>query len=237
MAPGLVGVLCLGAVRAVAAAQQLEIRCTCAPWPASEARGSRVGQQRRGRGARGPGASLAGVGVWPHVRMRRHARIRLHACACKPVMGERVRAATTRSIASTTSGGGRAGRAGHACACAREWAGKHGQDSNASLRVSVRVLVRARPASASARGRARVRGRLRACVHVCKCACVRVCVSVCVRACMSAYVRVCMRACMRVCMCACARVCVHVCVCACVRVCMCACVHVHGHARETIYAC
>ena len=49
--------------------------------------GSRVGQQRRGRGARGPGASPAGVGVWPHVRMRRHARIRLHARACKPVHG------------------------------------------------------------------------------------------------------------------------------------------------------
>ena len=54
-----------------------------------------------------------------------------------PCVGERVRAATTRNIASTTSGGGRAGRAGHAWACAREWAGKHGQGSNASLRVSV----------------------------------------------------------------------------------------------------
>ena len=100
--------------------------------------GSRVGQQRRGRGARGPGASPAGVGVWPHVRMRRRARIRLHARACKPVhVGGRVRAATTRSIASTTSGGGRAGRAGHAWACAREWAGKHGQGSNASLRITL----------------------------------------------------------------------------------------------------
>ena len=45
--------------------------------------GSRVGQQRRERGARGPGASPAGVGVWPHVRMRRRARIRLHARTCK----------------------------------------------------------------------------------------------------------------------------------------------------------
>ena len=138
-----------------------------------------------------------------------------------------MRAATTRSIASTTSGGGRAGRAGHAWACAREWAGKHGQGSNASLRVSVRVLVRARPASASARGRACVRGRLRACVHVCMCACVRVCMCACVRAC----VRVCVCACVHVCVCACVRVrvcacmcaCVHVCACACVRVCVCAC--------------
>ena len=125
------------------------------------AMGSRVGQQRRERGARGPGASPAGVGVWPHVRMRRRARICLHARACRrvaacahcacagarvfacmrarasPCVGERVRAATTRSIASTTSGGGRAGRAGHACACAREWAGKHGQGSNASLRITL----------------------------------------------------------------------------------------------------
>ena len=48
------------------------------------AMGSRVGQQRRERGARGPGASPAGVGVWPHVRMRRRARIRVQARASKP---------------------------------------------------------------------------------------------------------------------------------------------------------
>ena len=45
--------------------------------------GSRVGQQRRERGARGPGAFSAGVGVWPHVRMRRRARIRVQARASK----------------------------------------------------------------------------------------------------------------------------------------------------------
>ena len=198
MAPGLVGVLCLGAVRAVAAAQQPEIRCTCAPWPASEARWG------RGWGSSGGSAGRAGRApprrVLAYGRMCACAGARVFACMrarASPCMGERVRAATTRSIASTTSGGGRAGRAGHACACAREWAGKHGQDSNASLRVSVRVLVRARPASASARGRACVRGRLRACVHVCMCACVRVCMCACVRAC----VRVCACACVRVCMC------------------------------------
>ena len=47
--------------------------------------GSRVGRQRRGRGARGPGGAPTGVGVWPQVRMRRRARIRLHAHACKSV--------------------------------------------------------------------------------------------------------------------------------------------------------
>ena len=56
------------------------------------AMGSRVGQQRLERGARGPGAFSAGVGVWPHVRMRRRARIRVQERASKPAcMGERVR--------------------------------------------------------------------------------------------------------------------------------------------------
>jgi hypothetical protein len=41
-------------VRAVAAAQQPEIRCTCAPWPTSEARGG------RGWGSSGGSAGRAG---------------------------------------------------------------------------------------------------------------------------------------------------------------------------------
>ena len=138
MAPGLVGVLCLGTVRAVAAAQQPEIRCTCAPWPASEARlgrgwGSSGGSA--GRAGRAPPRRVLACG-----RMCACAGARVFACMrarASPCMGERVRAATTRSIASTTSGGGRAGRAGHAWACAREWAGKHGQGSNASLRITL----------------------------------------------------------------------------------------------------
>ena len=70
MAPGLVGVLCLGAVRAVAAAQQPEIRCTCAPWPASEARWG------RGWGSSGGGAGRAGRA--PPRRVLAYGRM----CAC-----------------------------------------------------------------------------------------------------------------------------------------------------------
>ena len=92
MALGLVGMLCLGAARAVAAAQQPENWNTCAVLSGGDAMGQWVGQRRRSRGVRGPGAFSAGVGVWPHVRMRRRARIRVQERASKPAcMGERVR--------------------------------------------------------------------------------------------------------------------------------------------------
>ena len=65
--------------------------------------GERVGQRRRARGVRGPGAFSADVGVWPHVCMRRRAaRTRVQARASKPARAwVSACAATTRRNDST----------------------------------------------------------------------------------------------------------------------------------------
>ena len=64
--------------------------------------GERVGQRRRARGVRGPGVFSADVGVWPHVCMRRRARIRVQARASKPARAwVSACAATTRRNDST----------------------------------------------------------------------------------------------------------------------------------------
>ena len=63
MALGLVGMPCLGAVRAVAAAQQPEIWRTCAVFRGGDAMVPWVGQRRRARGQRVPSALPAGVGA------------------------------------------------------------------------------------------------------------------------------------------------------------------------------
>ena len=61
-----------------------------------------MGQRRRARGVRGPGAFSADVGVWPHVCMRRRARIRVQARASKPARAwVSACAATTRRNDST----------------------------------------------------------------------------------------------------------------------------------------
>ena len=66
------------------------------------AMGERVGQRRRARGVRGPGVFSADVGVWPHVCMRRRARIRVQARASKPARAwVSACAATTRRNDST----------------------------------------------------------------------------------------------------------------------------------------
>ena len=76
MALGLVGMLCLGAARAVAAARQPENRITCAVLCGGDAMGQWVGRRRRARGQRVPGAHPAGVGVRP----RRCARALASSC-------------------------------------------------------------------------------------------------------------------------------------------------------------
>ena len=104
------------------------------------AMGSRVGQQRRERGARGPGASPAGVGVWPHVRMRRRARICLHARAC-------------RRVAACAHAQTRACSPACACAQARAWVSACAQQPQGALP--------AQPAAAGARGARAMHGHAR----------------------------------------------------------------------------
>ena len=76
MALGLVGMLCLGAARAVAAARQPENRITCAVLCGGDAMGQWVGRRQRARGQRVPDAHPAGVGVRP----RRCARALASSC-------------------------------------------------------------------------------------------------------------------------------------------------------------
>ena len=73
MALGLARVLCLGAARAVVAAQRAEIWCTCAPWPAPGARWGRGGAAAAG--ARGARAGRPPGGCW-RVSARVHAQAR-----------------------------------------------------------------------------------------------------------------------------------------------------------------
>ena len=93
MALGLVGMLCLGAARAVAAARQPENRITCAVLCGGDAMGQWVGRRQRARGQRVPGRLLGGrwrVAACVHAQARAYSRTsaREQARAC---MGERVR--------------------------------------------------------------------------------------------------------------------------------------------------